>query len=299
MEEFLQCILPEPPTIMHKHLFDIVTGTYRHVHLYTPEELCIALTTRSPPTRWTHLMHISNGNSNISLCFVNDDTLAIRKHVPVVTIGTVYEVFFYTFSLPHKIHPEYHKHFPRLLSINDTGTDMVFEHIPITFHDMFRTTPSVSALMLRFRQLVSVLKELHSHGIYHRDLKPDNVRFHIDGTMVLMDYDSCIHSCHLNQQHTETPIGTVHYMAPELMSSSPTYDASKVDVYSTGMLLISMVNGGQPLVHGTMSFYRTDLPSPIETALGVLHPMCQRMLSYHALARPSMGEILTWLDSSL
>ena len=297
MEEFLD-VIGRHDRPMDKDIFDIVTGTYRSIHLYTPNDLCHALVTRSYLPIWTHWVQIHHGNSDISLGLV-DDVLAIHKHVVTPTLGTIYEIFFFLFSLPTKIPPLLHKHFPRLLCLQ--GIDLVFEHIPITFHDMFRATPSVSARMDRFQQLITVLHELHTHGIYHRDLKPDNIRFHIDGTLVLLDFDSCIHSCRLDQRHTETPIGTVHYMAPEIMDRNPTYDAGRADIYSAGMLLISMVNEGQPLVHGRLGYDRCSavVPTIVATALGTLLPLCRRMIAYSAMLRPDTKEILSLLQCLL
>ena len=69
---------------------------------------------------------------------------------------------------------------------------------------------------------------LHQRNIIHRDLKSLNVLLDSDYRAKICDFGMA----RLNSKDPKTGlIGTVHWMAPEVLMSSPTYD-SKVDVYS-------------------------------------------------------------------
>ncbi|MCB1059878.1 MAG: serine/threonine protein kinase [Calditrichaeota bacterium] len=93
--------------------------------------------------------------------------------------------------------------------------------------------------------LCRALAFLHSRGLLHRDLKPDNVlgRINADGeftTLKLVDFG-------LAGEHasvSEEAGGTLDYMAPEIIQSGRTSIAS--DLYALGMLLYKEAVGRLP-----------------------------------------------------
>lgn len=85
--------------------------------------------------------------------------------------------------------------------------------------------------------VTSALAHLHSIGIMHRDLKPNNIGFDINGDLRLFDFGLAADLA--PDRHYTARAGTVRYMAPENFMGG-NYD-EKVDVYSFAILLWEMI----------------------------------------------------------
>jgi predicted ATPase len=88
-------------------------------------------------------------------------------------------------------------------------------------------------------QLTRALIYLHRRGILHRDLKPANILVH-QNQVKLLDFGLALAR---GQLSTET-VGTVAYMAPELMRSNPASERS--DLYAVGVIMYEMFAGRHP-----------------------------------------------------
>ncbi|KAH9510097.1 hypothetical protein Btru_043463 [Bulinus truncatus] len=76
------------------------------------------------------------------------------------------------------------------------------------------------------------LAYLHHKSVSHRDLKPENILITEDDTVKIADFGMS-----RNVKFTiSSPLGTLPYMAPEILSWSGKYD-NKVDIYSLGMIV--------------------------------------------------------------
>lgn len=85
--------------------------------------------------------------------------------------------------------------------------------------------------------------------VLHRDLKPDNVGFTLDGTVKLMDFGlSRIvdNASPFSEEtyHMSGETGSLRYMAPEVASTRP-YN-HKADVYSFGVILWELITRKKP-----------------------------------------------------
>jgi len=92
-------------------------------------------------------------------------------------------------------------------------------------------------------------RALENGMILHRDLKPDNIGFTLDGTLKLMDFGLARVMDNASPLSEETyrmsgETGSLRYMAPEVAESKP-YN-HKADVFSYGILLWELLSHKKP-----------------------------------------------------
>jgi serine/threonine protein kinase len=130
-------------------------------------------------------------------------------------------------------------------------------------------------LGMRPRQALAVvyqaglaLRLIHSHGVIHRDIKPTNIMFRRDGSLVLVDFG-------FSKMAQDDPgltrqgqvLGTPQYMSPEQAKGLP-LDA-RTDLYSLGVVLYEMLTRRKLFAGGTAPFGGRDraplplLPQPL------------------------------------
>jgi hypothetical protein len=83
---------------------------------------------------------------------------------------------------------------------------------------------------------------LHDHGIVHRDLKPGNTFLEGDSVKI-GDYGLSKFISASRRSGQTTSIGTVHYMAPEVVKGRY---GKEVDLYAVGVMLYEMLAGRVP-----------------------------------------------------
>ena len=95
-------------------------------------------------------------------------------------------------------------------------------------------------------QTLTGLKFLHDHHIMHRDIKSDNILVGTDGAIKLADFGYATQLTK-SRQNRVSKVGTVCWMAPEMITGKLHYDA-KVDVWSFGIFVIEMCMGQPPYI---------------------------------------------------
>ncbi len=91
-------------------------------------------------------------------------------------------------------------------------------------------------------QLVSALEAVHSVGVYHLDIKPENVLLTNTGQVILIDFGAAKQA--LGTTITSSRFATEEYAAPELFTKQPLGPYS--DVFELGMMLHEMLTGTLP-----------------------------------------------------
>jgi tRNA A-37 threonylcarbamoyl transferase component Bud32 len=129
-------------------------------------------------------------------------------------------------------------------------------------------------------QAAGALREVHSRGIIHRDIKPGNLMARDDGSIVLADFGI---AKRLGEDKGRTRqgelYGTPYYISPEQIEGSPATMQS--DIYALGIIFHEMLTGQRPFdadsVSGLIALHvsapRPKLPGELAEYQGLLDRM--------------------------
>lgn len=158
---------------------------------------------------------------------------------------------------------------------------------------------------LYFRQLISAVDFCHSRGVYHRDLKLENLLLDDEGNLKITDFglSTFLAERDDSEQMLHTSCGTPHYVAPEVVSrKAQGYQGSKADIWSCGVILFVLLAGYLPfhddnLIRMYRKIYRGDFncPSWFSSEASLL---ITRMLDPNPCTRISIPQITesTWYN---
>ncbi len=90
-------------------------------------------------------------------------------------------------------------------------------------------------------QILEGMNEIHSRGVLHNDLKPDNMVLLSDGTIRICDFGIASHASSKEEVIIQ---GTANYLAPEVITSKKRSVQS--DIYSCGIIFYEMLTGELP-----------------------------------------------------
>lgn len=92
---------------------------------------------------------------------------------------------------------------------------------------------------------MNCLKAIHDCGFIHRDLKPDNFFFGLDGNIKIGDLDYVT-----NEKFSKQQCGTPGYASPELAKGS--WYNNKTDIFSLGVFFNFLINN--ELIYNSADF---------------------------------------------
>lgn len=132
--------------------------------------------------------------------------------------------------------------------------NFVMQHLPSSLHDFILTyrnqrlyAPPIIVKLAAF-QVFAGLNYIHSLGIVHRDIKPQNILIDPDRMDVkICDFGSA--KIITDGCSSVSYIASRYYRAPELLLGCETYGSS-VDIWAAGCVIAELLMSGSPLFVG-------------------------------------------------
>ena len=179
---------------------------------------------------------------------------------------------------------------PNIVTIHDVGEHdghnyLVMELLPSgeTLKDKIKAGVDSQYALSIVRQVATALKVAHENNIVHRDIKPDNIMFRADGSVVLMDFGVArsVDSAATQMTQAGLIIGTPQYISPEQAKGENIGPYS--DIYSLGIVFYEMLMGKVPYTADTpiaLVFKHVSEPVPELTGdVAVYQPLLDRMMA--------------------
>lgn len=143
-------------------------------------------------------------------------------------------------------------HHPNVIETVDVFSDSkqnkyyeVMEYCPIDFFAVVMTGKmSRGEINCCLKQLTEGVKYLHSMGLAHRDLKLDNCVMTSQGILKLIDFGSAVVFRYPFEDGVTMAhgiVGSDPYLAPEVITSTKSYDPQCVDIWSIGIIYCCMM----------------------------------------------------------
>jgi serine/threonine protein kinase/beta-lactam-binding protein with PASTA domain len=177
---------------------------------------------------------------------------------------------------------------PGMVRVYDQGTDGDISYLTMEYVDgenlrarlRHESTLPVGEALSIVESVLDALGAAHRQGLVHRDVKPENVLIDEDGRPKLADFGLARAVTEVTATSTGTIMGTVAYLAPELVAKG-TAD-SRTDVYATGILLFEALTGRQPFT----------APSAIEVAARHVHEDIPAPSTYVPWLPPEVDDLV-------
>ncbi len=153
--------------------------------------------------------------------------------------------------------------------------------------------PSVPVVLWIVRQVAEALDALHHAGWMHADVKPSNIFVSRRGHATLLDLGFARRPDELGSVVDRCVVGTIHYIAPEMVTSALRADI-RSDIYSLGVTLFELLSGRRPYHGGSLAElarqHCQDQPQDLHRLVPTLPPgvvqLVRAMMAKEPLRRP-------------
>ena len=201
-----------------------------------------------------------------------------------------------------------HKSIVRIYDYSTSGTTRWFTMPICSSASSLLSDRSATEICDEYRNIISAVKYIHSEGMAHRDIKPDNI-LNLDGNLVLADFGLVTSLCSEDRRITKvgSKLGNFATIAPELRYvKNINADFRPADVYSLGVTLWMLLNRDE---NGFDGQYAIAAKSMLEMALESeklelrsLHDLLEKATEYDPKLRPSIEEfeeeLIKWIEAT-
>jgi len=146
---------------------------------------------------------------------------------------------------------------PNIVTVYDVGEELGMSYIVMEFVEGNTLTQLIKKQRLSFAQIKHVVFHVaigldfaHQNGVFHRDVKPDNIMVSKTDLVKVMDF-GIARIVDSDLTKAGSVIGTPTYMSPEQFSGKQ-IDA-RSDIFSLGVILYELLTGKRPFSGDTMS----------------------------------------------
>jgi len=161
--------------------------------------------------------------------------------------------------------------------VERAGDDLVYYVMPYEHGESLRERVrregrlSIADAVAILRDICEALAYAHTHGVVHRDIKPDNVLLS-GGHALVTDFGVARAATEARDSSSTTGagvmLGTPTYMAPEQVAADPKVD-HRADIYAAGVLAYELLAGSPPFggdsPQDVLAAQLTRMPEPITT----------------------------------
>ena len=168
---------------------------------------------------------------------------------------------------------------PNMMTLYDVGKEldwhyMVLEYIPgQNLRDVTKAHAGPLPLIEILTAIQGVLEALayaHAQGIIHRDIKPENLQRTPDGRIKVTDFGISVARGAAHITETGIVIGTIHYLAPEVIQGQP--PDARSDLYAVGVVLYELLAGHPPFQGDTEALTLSQILHAPVPPLRAEHP---------------------------
>ncbi len=140
---------------------------------------------------------------------------------------------------------------PGIAAVYDAGESEGQVYIAFQYVDGETVSDRIARALVPEEEAVRVaaeaaeaLEHAHRHGVLHRDISARNLMLDRDGHVVVVDFGLALPKGETRLTQTGTTMGTVPYMAPEVIQGKASDHRS--DLYALGVVLYEMLTGRHP-----------------------------------------------------
>jgi serine/threonine protein kinase len=153
------------------------------------------------------------------------------------------------------------------------------------------------------RDVASGLEYLHSVGIVHHDIKPDNILIDTEGNFLITDFGisnkmRTTFQRHSRLQNRVAPEWSMAYMAPEMFGPKPD-SVNATDIWALGATLYEMCEGELPFFGqgGGMQLNGAQVPELYGNYSDELKQIVQMCLAKEGWDRPNAAQLVTYANA--
>ncbi|KAF5464873.1 hypothetical protein F2P56_014919 [Juglans regia] len=146
-----------------------------------------------------------------------------------------------------------------------------------------------------FQQLIDGVSYCHTKGVFHRDLKLENVLVDARGNIKISDFGLSALPQHFRGDGLlHTTCGSPNYVAPEILANRG-YDGATSDIWSCGVILYVILTGQLPFDDRNLAvlyqkIFKADTQIPTWLSPGAQN-MIRRILDPNPLTRITTADI--------